>query len=204
MCEKVMPMIYIDMDGVIAKWDTEASLEDTFEKGYFLNREPDEKMVGFVKKLYKIFPSNICILSSVYVNAHAEREKREWLDKNGLGELKKIFVPYGNRKESYAKAEIPSILIDDFSQNLHSWESIPEHTGIKYMNGINGMKGSWKGEKMTFKMSDRELMETLLKIVFAVFDEDEKKEDVVPLVVESVEPSEPTKYTRKPTQKIAE
>ena len=43
--------IYIDMDGCIAKWNTEASIEDTFEPGYFASLEPDESLINAVKML---------------------------------------------------------------------------------------------------------------------------------------------------------
>lgn len=29
------PIIFFDMDGVLAKWDTESAVEDTFLPGYF-------------------------------------------------------------------------------------------------------------------------------------------------------------------------
>ena len=47
MCKK---KIFIDMDGVLAKWNTEASFEDTFEKGYFLDRLPQENMIAAVRE----------------------------------------------------------------------------------------------------------------------------------------------------------
>lgn len=49
MCKK---KIFIDMDGVLAKWNTEASFEDTFEKGYFLDRLPQENMIAAVRELF--------------------------------------------------------------------------------------------------------------------------------------------------------
>ena len=33
--------LYIDMDGCIAKWNSEASIEETFEPGYFAGLEPE-------------------------------------------------------------------------------------------------------------------------------------------------------------------
>ena len=42
---------YVDMDGVLAKWNSLASQEDTFEKGYFLNRKPDNKAIEYVQNL---------------------------------------------------------------------------------------------------------------------------------------------------------
>jgi uncharacterized radical SAM superfamily protein len=168
-----MPTIYFDMDGVLAKWNNEASVEDTFEEGYFLNREPDEKMVNVVKRLRKLFGNQIQILSSVYQNGYAEKEKIEWLSKNGIDDVQRQFVPYEHRKDDYINAEEPAILIDDFSQNLHYWVETDEHVAIKYFNGINGTKHTWDGNSISYEMSEDEIIESIMNVVFSMNESEE-------------------------------
>ena len=120
---------YVDMDGVLAKWNSLASQEDTFEKGYFLNRKPDNKAIEYVQNL---------------VN------KGNDVDNNGLENIPSIFVPYGVPKLDYIilREDTTNILIDDFSKNLHEWEKGKNNIGIKYYNGINGNHGTWKGNSI--------------------------------------------------------
>ena len=140
---------YVDMDGVLAKWNSLASQEDTFEKGYFLNRKPDNKAIEYVQNLVNK-GNDVCILSHAYQNGYASIEKREWLDNNGLENIPSIFVPYGVPKLDYIilREDTTNILIDDFSKNLHEWEKGKNNIGIKYYNGINGNHGTWKGNSI--------------------------------------------------------
>lgn len=168
---KILPTIYFDMDGVLAKWNSKASVEDTFEKGYFLHCEPDYKMIDLAKTCFSAFPKQTYILSAAYQNGYAEKEKRVWLESKGLGGLQKIFVPYGNRKEDYAKTNRPAILIDDFSQNLRYWNDVPQHFGIKYYNGINGTKYTWTGPSLSRDMTVDEMIEKILEVSFELEEE---------------------------------
>lgn len=137
---------YIDMDGVLAKWNTKVSIEDTFKKGYFLNVEPDPIALSYIKKLINR-GEDVNILSHAYQNGYAEMEKRQWLINNGLGSVPYVFVPYGTPKLDYVMLmpDTTNILIDDFSKNLREWEERENNIGIKYYNGINGNHGTWKG-----------------------------------------------------------
>lgn len=137
---------YVDMDGVLAKWDTEASIEETFQRGYFLNREPDYYAIGYVKNLIDA-GYDVTILSHAYQNGYAELEKSQWLNKYGLGDVQRIFVPYGVPKLQYVmqKPDTINFLLDDFSKNLREWENQENNIGIKYYNGINGTHGTWNG-----------------------------------------------------------
>lgn len=137
---------YIDMDGVLAKWNSRVSIEDTFKKGYFLNVEPDQLAINYVTELINR-GEDVCVLSHAYQNGYAESEKKQWLIDNGLGNIPCIFVPYGMPKLNFVTLfpDTTNILIDDFSKNLHEWEEIKNNIGIKYYNGINGNHGTWKG-----------------------------------------------------------
>ena len=48
-------VIYVDMDGVVAKWNKYATLEDTHTPGYFYEREPELGLMDCIKKLAKDF-----------------------------------------------------------------------------------------------------------------------------------------------------
>ena len=127
------------MDGVLAVWNDKASEEETHEEGYFISRTPDASAVAFTKKLSK--RADVAILSSVYEDDHSAKEKALWLEANGLGDIERIFVPYGKDKFEYVKRERGRklfVLIDDYSKNLIAWEQAdPDNISIKYMNGIN-------------------------------------------------------------------
>ena len=58
-------MIYFDMDGVLAKWDTTTSVEDTFRPGYFLAREKEEKVAKLIYLLQEE-GYTVTILSAAY------------------------------------------------------------------------------------------------------------------------------------------
>ncbi len=130
-----MNTIYVDMDGVLARWNEKASEEETHEKGYFLNREAENAAIGLVRKLVNN-GFDVRILSSVYLDEHSKAEKREWLDIHGLNDIPAIFVPYGENKDEHIAVEGIPVLIDDYSKNLKSWEK-KGFTAIKFMNGIN-------------------------------------------------------------------
>ena len=53
----------------------------------------------------------------------------------------RVFVPYGHDKKDFVDAK-DCILIDDFTQNLFSWEEAGG-IAIKYINGINSTNNSW-------------------------------------------------------------
>lgn len=162
---------YVDMDGVLAKWDVNASIEETFQRGYFLNREPDYDAIKCVKNLITA-KCDVTILSHAYQNGYAESEKIQWLNKYGLGNLKRIFVPYGVPKLNYVMLNPDTTinyLIDDFTKNLREWESTENNIGIKYYNGINGTHGTWKGMSINSDKKPNRL-QTIIKDQISIED----------------------------------
>ncbi len=148
-------VIYVDMDGVLARWNSDASLEETYLPGYFLARDPEPVVIGAVK-LLKAMGMDVRILSSAYDNGHATVEKTSWLEENGLGDLTRCFVPYGRRKADYIDRENINVLIDDYSKNLHQWVD-EGNVGFKFYNGINGNHGTWHGYSVNNKMKAEEI-----------------------------------------------
>lgn len=151
-----MTTYFIDMDGVLAKWNTRASIEDLYQKGYFKNLHPDFRVIQYVEKLLES-GENVWIVSSYLTeNEYALMEKEIWLDNYcRVPFFKRIFVPCGTSKAKGVERHIErsltkdDMLIDDYNLNLFDWE---EHggTGIKYLNGINHKKGTWKGLLLDF------------------------------------------------------
>lgn len=166
---KTKTRIFIDMDGVLAKWKQAANVKDLYEKGYFAELEPQSWFIVIV--LLFIYLNNddyeIYILSSVLPTKYAIPEKSEWLDRefpisleNRIwvkdGDNKAICVPGGIRKTD--------ILIDDYSLNLQRWEQ-SGGIGIKLMNGINGTKGSWKGLAVPYGAKYNDFLRVIKKAI---------------------------------------
>lgn len=125
-----------DMDGVLAKWNKDASEEETHEKGYFLRRIL-EVVVKRVILLLISMGYKVRLLSAVYQDDHSEQDKREWLQNIGLGHVELVVVPYGKDKYHFVDEEEGfQVLIDDYSKNLNAWEKAG-HLAFKFFNGIN-------------------------------------------------------------------
>lgn len=161
--------ICIDMDGVLARYERHAYKGDdpVFNKvggHYFKDLEPDKIMTGVMKRLGYYFnhvmtppktESNIdlYVISKLplghesYLEAY--HDKSEWLDEH-CKDTPYRFIAAFSRKENHIKSiyqkdklDISDILIDDFNENLISWQN-QGGTAIKYINGINSVD-SWKG-----------------------------------------------------------
>ena len=142
------PRFFIDMDGTLAEWRDIKSNSELYQKGYYESLKPNNYLLEEVKKLIKE-GKDIYILSSFLSDSdYALKEKNIWLNKY-LPELpvqKRIFVPYGDVKYKYLPSKITSFdyLIGDHTKNLLDWKEAGG-TGIKFLNGINHIKGVWQG-----------------------------------------------------------
>lgn len=142
------PRFFIDMDGTLAEWRDIKSNSELYQKGYYESLKPNNYLLEEVKNLIKE-GKDIYILSSFLSDSdYALKEKNIWLNKY-LPELpvqKRIFVPYGDVKYKYLPSKITSFdyLIDDHTKNLLDWKEAGG-TGIKFLNGINHIKGVWQG-----------------------------------------------------------
>lgn len=156
--------IYIDMDGVLATWNSDKSLEEVAMPGYFRDLLPMRNVVDAIKKIVLSRKYEVFILSSV-LHDIAIRDKNFWLD-TYLPEIpliNRIFVPYGQIKADYiGKLDYRDILIDDFSKNLKEWHGV----GIKLLNGINGTKGTWNGYVVNGNSSPVCIMNTIMGISY--------------------------------------
>lgn len=143
--------IFVDMDGTLCKWNN-VEFEQLYEEGYYRNLEPNWDIVNEINSLIDE-GENVYILSC-YLNdsKYALQEKIEWCKEYlpNLSEDKYIFVPFGESKAKvFDKRKLSPItnhdyLIDDYTKNLLEWKEMGG-IGIKYINGINHTKGTWKG-----------------------------------------------------------
>lgn len=141
--------IFIDMDGVLARYDTEVA-NLMYDEGFFFNLPPMKSNIEMVKSLIEQ-DLNVYILSSVYPNSpYAIKEKNEWLDKY-LPEIKeenRLFVIHPMTKNEFIRNKVPNlktslnVLIDDYTFNLINWEK-EGHLGVKMINHLNNTNGTW-------------------------------------------------------------
>ena len=152
-------IIYFDMDGLIAKWNKDATIEDTFAPGYFDTIvEPDINAIESIKKVVPVFQDlgiDVFFLSARYDDENNidagynrfELDKRRFLNRHQLN-IPALFVSCGESKrkifDTLSKGDL-NILFDDYSKNLFDWEQDSSCLGIKWLNGINGTHGTFKG-----------------------------------------------------------
>ena len=160
--------IYIDMDGVQAVYGKGDTVEEMGKPGYFRSRPVQENVIELMQALNIDEHINLIILSSVFKDDHSAADKLMWLMEQDLGDVRVVFVPEGESKAEHAFTGGLNILIDDFSKNLFEWESKgPGYVGIKFLNGINGTKGSWvkrNGFTLDASMPADELYDKIVEI----------------------------------------
>ncbi len=160
-----MTNLYIDQDGVLARW-CDAPLEEVKKEGYFLSRELETVMKEVVDILSACTKVRVYLLSSVWDDGHSASEKRRWIKDKGvrINDEDILFVPYGMSKSEFIRrnkgAHSSDILLDDYSLNLRQWHGV----GIKFMNGVNGTKGTWKSYRVDHGMSAKDIAERILRL----------------------------------------
>ncbi len=158
-----MRRFFIDMDGVLAKWEN-ASLEEMTSPGFFLSRKVDENVCGMVNQLLeKQIAENIevYILSS-YLLPISKEEKIQWNEQyTHIPIERQIYVPYGENKAEalgcIGGIKAGDVLVDDFTKNLNDWQGV----AVKLYNGINGTHGTWQGFSIHNKMTPDKMVSQL-------------------------------------------
>lgn len=155
--EREKPMekrrLFVDMDGTLAVFTPVDTMETLYEKGYFQSLEPIKNAVAGLKLFIKENPeTEVFILSSVLSDSpYALKEKQAWLTQQlpEIDTAHQIFNPCGTDKSAFVPGGITAtdILLDDYTDNLLSWQN-HGGTAIKFMNGINGTRGRWKGKRL--------------------------------------------------------
>ncbi len=151
-----MVNVFFDMDGVLAKWNKDKTIEDTFVPGYFhTGVEPEIDAIDAIKEVSVSYnPSQVrfFILSARYddeknTENRFERDKIEFLKDNALGYIPICFVSCGcDKKNALKKYGIEgdyNLLFDDHTPNIKEWEfGSDKNIGIKWLNDVNGSGNS--------------------------------------------------------------
>ena len=163
-------IVYIDMDGVLAKWETGCTFERTNEPGYFYGLELEPSVKDAILLLLES-EFDVRILSAAYEDGTAREDKRRWLSKYGLDHVKYIFTPCGKNKADYVESNacVNHILLDDYNFNLQHWSQSVAKNGkfvaIKFLNGINGGSDSvWTGRTISYTSDGETIAHTLADI----------------------------------------
>lgn len=161
--KKKLKRLFIDMDGTLAEFKPVDQIEQLYEKGYFADLTPLYNVVDGIKTFkqdhldYDVFILSSTLLDSPY----ALPEKNDWLNKflPEINQLHRFFSFCGQKKSEAVPYGIQpdDVLLDDYSANLFEWTG----KGIKLMNGINGTKGSWQGQRIDAMLSPQEFANQL-------------------------------------------
>lgn len=155
--------IFVDMDGVLAKFNPIAKVEDLYTQGYFAKLPPQQNVVNAIKTLITDNKLDVYILSAALDSPYAKNEKNLWLNKYlpEINEIHRVFTEYGQPKENFIIGGIKNtdILLDDYTVNLNGW--CPPGQGIKCLNGINGTHGTWQGAKISASDTPQQIVEQI-------------------------------------------
>lgn len=182
MNNKEIIKLYWDLDGVCAKWNTKASIEDTYMPGYFANRAYQWNVIWAMYQIAHEHPEiEVNILSHYYMNGCALADKQTWCNymdnvctvSYPNANIGRIFVPYGLSKYLFInqKENTVNILIDDYTKNLLEWnnagreasniEANAQFAGIKFLNGINHTRRTWVGAMISHTDTTEEIIKKI-------------------------------------------
>lgn len=172
-----MKRYYIDMDGVIVKYDRDGYIGENprwlrSNGHYFRDLPPDRRMLAFVDKLVEICRytgDELFVLTSLPAKGPIFNEqfhdKIVWLNKwLPAIDIDHILISVTTKRDA---AELindcvltkDDILIDDYNKNLIDWEKA-NGTSVKYCNGINN-PDSFNGKKLRIASSITEALESI-------------------------------------------
>lgn len=178
--------IYIDMDGVIVKYERAAYQGDDpqfLRPGlhYFRHLNPDVRMIHVVKRLQEETNHRINILTCVYNQGsmflEQANDKKEWLDEHCpflqtdkqlmvVSSEKRLLVEFikatdGKRRIAGHILTADDILIDDYNNNLWDWQN-SGGTAVKYINGIND-PASFRGINLDLAMTSDQIFDLITR-----------------------------------------
>lgn len=169
-----MKKLFVDMDGVLARFYEDPAYEDRMhEQGYFAGLRPYEPMLAAVDKLRKRQDLRVYILTAA-PNSVASEEKEDWISRmlQGHPTIGVFVVKNGKSKAEYIRSFYGELtpeyyLLDDHSANLVDWDA-HGGTGIKALNEFNG-KGlngvNWQGIRLNGNTDAEKIYSELCRII---------------------------------------
>lgn len=124
--------IYVDMDGVIADFNSEPNGVKRYEheENFFFNLKPLKNNVRFLKRLEKKY--DITILSKS-PNNRAHQDKLKWLKKYGI-KSPAILIPNHLSKNDFVNENEFNVLFDDYGKNCKEFDKVG--FGIKVKDSL--------------------------------------------------------------------
>lgn len=159
--------LFIDMDGTLAVFTPVDTMETLYEKGYYAELNPHENVIEGARQFMQASDMEVYVLSAVLEDSpYALTEKNAWLDQY-LPEVDsehRVFLPCGKDKSEYVPGgiSVADTLLDDYSTNLHQWQAAGGRA-IKLMNGINGTRGSWVGQRIEYDIMPEQFCHDLMQ-----------------------------------------
>lgn len=145
-----------DMDGVLFKFDDQiTSIDLLYQKGYFANLTPQEKVIEALREIIRQNPGQVYSCSAAVDSPYAIPEKIESLNKYipELPEEQMLFIKYGSDQSKVdvipGGVKQGDILLDDFGPNLSQWDDAGG-TAVKIVNDINDKTMSWNGHRLHY------------------------------------------------------
>ena len=150
--------IFVDMDATLAEWKKTAKFEDLYKKDYFKTLKPHFNLIEALNELIKDEKIEVYVLSAYLIDSkYALKEKNIWLDQYfNIPKSNRLFLPCGENKNIYCDGKF-SLLIDDYNLNLNSWKG----TKIKFCNGINDVRGTFEGLRITSNDTKDEIVQKI-------------------------------------------
>lgn len=161
--------IFFDMDGVMAYFDRNSTIEEVASAGYFSSRIPMTGTLEAMKWLVEKTKLEVYVLTSVFNDDHSRQEKLEWLRKYApfIQADHIIFATYGvdSKADVIGRRFSSDILVDDHTPNLKGakgWHGV----GVKFLNDINGngASGGYDGYYVSWKTEPTRLAKQLYGI----------------------------------------
>lgn len=137
-------VVCLDMDGCLAEFRPEATDEQLRSEKYYEELSPIWNLIKAVRFLEK--EATVIVVTKI-LSDPAKKGKGNFLTNVGLEGIEAVYVPNDKNKADFIKRSPRTIyvLVDDYSHNLRQWEK-SGNVAVKFLNGINGTKGTWKGK----------------------------------------------------------